>query len=86
MWLPVTRGGGGFRKSWNSCDVIYGWPLINLNHRFLPYKYSNKDYKLLAASQKIHNVDSQWVPIYHFNTFYETFNQKQLNWDFNSFF
>ena len=20
--------GGGVKKSWNSCDVIYGWPLI----------------------------------------------------------
>ena len=27
MWPPVTRG--GVKKSWNSCDLIYGWPLSN---------------------------------------------------------
>ena len=23
-----NKDGGGVKKSWNSCDVIYGWPLI----------------------------------------------------------
>ena len=23
------KDGGGVKKSWNSCDVIYGWPLIS---------------------------------------------------------
>ena len=31
MWPPMTRGGGGVKKSWNSCDVIYGWPLIGFS-------------------------------------------------------
>ena len=27
------KDGRGVRKSWNSCDVIYGWPLILCEHR-----------------------------------------------------
>ena len=25
------KHGGWVKKSWNSCDVIYGWPLINIS-------------------------------------------------------
>ena len=36
MWLSVTRG--GVKKSWNSCDVIYGWPLMTLSRKIIVFK------------------------------------------------
>ena len=42
--VPLGRGsqkcdhlqdGGGIKKSWNSCDVIYGWPLSENEHDFI---------------------------------------------------
>ena len=44
------KDGGGVKKSLNSCDVIYGWPLISLMSPSLFYSdwhYLFRNYEIL---------------------------------------
>ena len=51
MWPPVTRGGRG-KKSWNSCDVIYGW---SLGRKFLPWESNQRPSRSTSSKQRAWN-------------------------------